>query len=242
MWNEGVAAHAAFLADYAINPLGVKSDSAIAEVVSSWLERAAPISDTLVIACNTLSIRYEQLREADPPGTSPLKVVSMVDCFDAMVRLEAELLANKKVLVVGTAFTASQPLHAQILDRVIPGVCVDTIGATELERKIARFEPWEGVADPAITAELKNAIGNADVAILACTCFPMVRVDLEALFPDVVFLDPGAYCPALIEGHHEAGQKRLAIEVTGDQVPAASVVSFAKSYLDEESVDHYRSQ
>lgn len=242
MWNEQAADHAVFLADYAINPLGVKSDAAIARVVSSWLERAANVSDTLVIACNTLSIRYHQLREAEDFDTTGLKVVSMVDCFEAMARLEADHLANKNVLVVGTAFTARQALYAQILNRVLPEVSVDTIAATELERKIARFECWEGTGDSALTTELRNRIGESDVALLACTCFPMVKADLESLFPDVVFLDPGAYCSGLIADHRLTQSKKLSIEVTGDEVPEASVISFARSYLDEESIDPYRSE
>jgi glutamate racemase len=241
IWKGQVADHAIFLADYAINPLGVRSDAALAEVVSSWLERAAGVSDTLVIACNTLSIRYEQIFTAGTTDNLGLNVVSMVDCFEAMVRSEVDILENRKILVIGTAFTARQPLYAQVVERVLPGAWVDTMAATALERKIARFEDWSGVEDSALTAELKTAIGDADVAILACTCFPMVKADLETLFPDVVFLDPGAYCSELITGHRKARQKRLSLEVTGNEVPAAKVISFARSYLDENSIDLYGS-
>ena len=241
MWNEQVAHHAVFLADYAINPLGVKSDTAIAEVVASWLERASRVSGTLVIACNTLSIRYEQLRVADSTPASGLNVVSMVDCFEAMVKREAGQLADKRILVVGTAFTAGQSLYAQVVKCVLPEANVDTVAATELERKIARFEDWKGADDSALTDELKEAIGDSDVTILACTCFPMVKADLEALFPGVLFLDPGAYCSELIEGHRKAGQKKLSLVVTGDAVSADAVVSFARTYLDEQSVERHGS-
>lgn len=242
MWQGQVAEHAIFLADYAINPLGVKSDVAIAEVVASWLKRAACASDTLVIACNTLSIRYQQLREAGPLGNPGLNVVSMVDCFEAMVRSEVDRLENRKILIVATEFTSRQPLYAQIVERVVPGACVDTMAATELERKIARFEGWNGAGDPALTGELRSAIGASDVTILACTCFPMVRADLEFLFPDVVFLDPGAYCSELITDHRGTRQKQLSLEVTGDEVPAAKVISFARSYLNMNTIDLYGSQ
>lgn len=242
LWNERTASQAVFLADYEINPLGVKSDSAIADVVAHWLERAARISDTLVIACNTLSIRYEQLRQGGTSSNSALKIVSMVDCFRAMLKHEAGRFVNKRVLVVGTAFTAEQTLYAEAVDRVIPGASVDTIAATELERKIARFEGWDGAGDATLTAELKAAIDNADVVVLACTCFPMVQPDLEVMYPDVVFLDPGAYCSGLLASEGNEQHKNLSIEVTGDDVPAALVISFAKSFLDEESIDLYRSQ
>ena len=50
MWGSGYAGDAIFMADYEINPLGVKSDSAIADVVNKWLRLAAENSETLVIA------------------------------------------------------------------------------------------------------------------------------------------------------------------------------------------------
>lgn len=242
LWEEQVACNATFLADYAINPLGVKSDSVIANVVARWIERASVVADTLVIACNTLSIRYAQMAASDRSAAPTLNVVTMVDCFDEMVKREAGQLANKAVLVVGTAFTARQPLYSHIVNRVLPDARVDTIAATELERKIARFEPWDGATDAALTAELTIAMAKADVVILACTCFPMVMADLEALFPDVVFLDPGAYCAVLLANRHNAQHKTLSVEVTGNEVPATSVISFAKSFLDGESIDLYRSQ
>ena len=40
LWDAGEAGNAIFLADYAINPLGVKSDPEIADVVERWLRLA----------------------------------------------------------------------------------------------------------------------------------------------------------------------------------------------------------
>ena len=85
LWSAGTASDAVFLADYASNPLGVKSNVDIAKVVERWLTQAAEVSDTLFIACNTLSIRYHQLYGSEGRLGRLTRVVSMADCFAAMV-------------------------------------------------------------------------------------------------------------------------------------------------------------
>ena len=231
LWGARIATDAVFLADYAINPLGVKSHAEIAEVVERWLTQAAEVSDTLVIACNTLSIRYHQLYGAGRRLGRLTRVVSMADCFAEMVKQEAGRIAGKKLLVIGTEFTAGQSLYSDIVEQVCPGTHVSTFAATELERKIARFGNWEGEIDATLTGELRRALDRAEIAILACTCFPIVREDLEAVFPDVLFLDPGAYSAGLVPGHAGTGDKTLSVTVTGEEVSAARVVEFAESYL-----------
>ena len=229
LWDVGRAADAIFMADYEVNPLGQKSDSRIAGVVGRWLELARKESDTLVVACNTLSIRYHQLLGADQRQSGPGQVVSMVDCFRAMAEREADRLADSKVLIVGTQFTASQALYPDLLSKAIAGVRVDTVAATELERRIARFEAWSSTDDSVLTSELRRALDQADVAILACTCFRMAKTELQSLYPRVEFLDPGAHCPALLGESETARRRSLAIRVTGNAVPPDHVTEFAKS-------------
>lgn len=235
LWTSGTAGSAVFLADYAINPLGVKDDLAIAEVADRWVARAAAVSDTLVIACNTLSIRYHQLRRTDVPTPGLVRVVSMVDCFEAMVKEEGDRLSNANVLIFGTEFTASQALYSDILDGASLGSRVKTVAATRLERTIARFERWD-VGEDLFTDALKASLDKTDIAILACTCFPMVKDELEALYPDVVFLDPGAYCSDILKKSVETQSNKLSVEVTGTEVSAARVIEYARSYLGDSSI------
>lgn len=231
MWNSGSACDAVFLADYATNPLGTKGDSAIADVVQRWLNLAQEHADTLVIACNTLSIRYHQLRRSDAPPSNLNQIVSMVDCFEAMVGIEANRLKNSNILVVGTEFTASQSLYSDMLNTASPGSRIDTIAATDLEQRIARFRDWEGEGGSLLASDLIKALEDTDIAVLACTCFPMVRAELEAMFPAVIFLDPGAYCSGLLKKSTITKDKKLCIKVTGDVVSRARVTDFATSYL-----------
>ena len=231
MWNAGRADDAVFLADYAVNPLGLKSDSAIANVTNSWLRLAEEHSDTLVVACNTLSIRHHQLLRSEVPLSGLKHVVTMVDCFEAMVKVEVDRLANRKVLIIGTEFTVSQPVYSDVLSAALPGVRINSIAATDLERMIARFQPWEGRVNSVLASDLRQAIENTDIAVLACTCFPIVKAELESLFPGVIFLDPGAYCSGLLQESATAQSRKLHIKVTGNVVTGARVAEFAQSYL-----------
>jgi glutamate racemase len=231
MWDSGHAGNALFMADYEVNPLGIKNESVISEVVSKWFSLAKQHSDTMIIACNTLSIRYHQLPSSAIASSGLKQIVSMVDCFEAMIKIEADQLANRKVLIIGTEFTASQPLYPDMLDTALPGLQVNTVAATELERKIARFEPWDSEGNSVFTSELRLAVENSDIAVLACTCFPMAKAELEFQFPGVIFIDPGAYCSGLLEEDTSRQKRKLSVILKGDVVPRARVTEFAQSYL-----------
>lgn len=236
LWNAGDAGDAVFLADYAINPLGVKSDSDIADVVYLWLKQAKEHSDTLVMACNSLSVRYNELLRSGAPVSGPKHIVSMVDCFKSMVQAETARLANKKVLIIGTRYTAGQKLYPDIMNAAVPDVRINTVAATDLERAIARLETWDSADESVLTGELRRALDDTDIAVLACTCFALVAAELGSLFPAVTFLDPGAYCSGLLKETSAARHKRLQIKVTGGVVSTARVTEFSKSYLDNGSI------
>ena len=237
LWRAGVATDAVFLADYAVNPLGVKSDDEIAATIDRWLRLAAEVSDTAVLACNTLSIRYRELYAAGPPAQAPARIVSMADCVAALAQHEAAQLANQRVLVIGTRYTASQGLYPQIIEDAATDVRTATVGATELERAIARLESWDSDNETVLTAELRRALAEADVAVLACTCFPMVANELSSLYPDVVFLDPGACCGDLLPSREGSQLPKLQLRVTGDTVSATRAREFARTYLNTGNVE-----
>lgn len=236
LWQRNRAGQAVFLADYAVNPLGVRNDAEIADVAERWIRLAGQHADTLVIACNTLSIRYRQLKRSGQSFTGLRRIVTMADCLEAMVRTEAARLDGLNVLIIGTEFTASQPVYPEIFATALPRTRVSAIGATELERKIARFQLEEGDVEPLVGAALERAIGEADAAVLACTCFPLVRSELESRFPRVLFLDPGEYCADLLKPDTAGLSRSLSIEVSGDAVAKERVTEFAKTLLGSDSV------
>lgn len=207
----------------------MKPDATIAEVANTWLQRAVQRSETLVVGCNTLSIRYHQLHETEKSEPGLRQIISMVDCFKAMIEAEADRIKNSKVLIIGTSFTASQPLYPDLLTDAISGIDVSTVAATELERSVARFQRWD--EQEVITLDLRQALEGAGFAVLACTCFPIASPKLEILFPDVEFLDPGAYGARLLNFDHFTQNRKLDLKVTGEVVSQASVAGFAENYL-----------
>jgi len=237
LWGSGRASQAVFLADYQCNPLGVKAEHEIAAVAKRWITTASSYGDTLLIACNTLSVRYHFLQQTEESLPQIARVISMVDCFEAMVSAERQTLLGKKVLIVGTQYTASQDVYPEILHANVPGVTTRTIAATELERRIARLQSW-GLEDSAVlTAELREALAEADIAVLACTCFPMASKQLKAEFPEVIFLDPGAYCTNLLQASGKEDAQALRLSVTGNIVSTAEATAFARGYLASGSVN-----
>jgi glutamate racemase len=231
LWGAGMAGDAIFMADYLVNPLGTKGEVEIADVVQRWTGFAERHADTLVIACNTLSIRHHQLRRDVKPESGLQQIVSMVDCFEAMVQAEADRLAGRSVLVIGTEFTASQDVYPRLLKAGAPCVSVKTFGATELERRIARLMPLEDDNGSVFEGDLRCAIEGVDFAVLACTCFPMVGSRLENLFPGVTFLDPGRYCAGLLKHRNAVRGRKVRLEVTGNVVARPRVEKFARVYL-----------
>lgn len=237
LWKANVASDVIFVADYAVNPLGTKSETEIADVVNRWIGFAEEYSEMLFVACNTLSIRYRQLIESGALSSIQQHVVSMVDCVDAMCTREADRLAGRRVLILGTEYTASQPMYPQLLACAAPGAQVDTAGATDLERGIARFDSRSMNGKFVLTCGLRHALDQADVVVLGCTCFPMVRDELVARYPAAEFLDPAAFAPTVIPATTIEGRRTLRLRVTGDVVSTKKVESLARRYLGCDSIE-----
>jgi glutamate racemase len=159
------------------------------------------------------------------------QVVTMVDCFRAMVQKEAAQFTHKRILIIGTAFTASQLIYPDLLTGNIPSVKVSTVAATALEGSIARLKEPTEITASLLTNELQTALQHTDIALLACTCFPMVQEELKSIFPKVLFIDPGIYCPDLLHASDGKQKRDLQLLITGSVVSPAAVQHFATNYL-----------
>jgi hypothetical protein len=63
-----------------------------------------------------------------------------------------------------------------------------------------------------------------------------VQDALEVIFPNAVFLDPGAYCSELLQGPASDHSQEVRLKTTGNVVTAERAADFARSYLDSGSV------
>ncbi len=180
-----------YAADFAGLPYGEKTESEIAARVPALLgrlvERYRP--QLVTIACNTAStIALPAVRAAlDIPvvGTVPA--------------VKPAALATKSGVIglIGTAATIRQPYIDNLLAEHGQGATLIRIAAPELvaaaERKLRGEEN-----DPAIFAEVMNRLtassqaDGMDIAVLACTHFPLVEAELSAAAPGAMRFIDGA--------------------------------------------------
>ena len=219
---------AMFVADYAVNPLGVKSDTEVRTALHRWVSLAAGRSDVMTIACNTASVRLEDSlgvrREAEEHG---LHVWSMVDLLDVLLAREAENLAGRRVCVLGTEYTVGRSVYAHRL-RAAGVHDIVPLGATLTERAIARLQYESREAREAIRAEVSAALGEADAVLLACTCFPLVSDLIEEIRPGILQLDPGREIRSVTSPTDRGEPNRLTLAVSGEAISGQEIEARAR--------------
>jgi glutamate racemase len=211
---SGTGLRAYFLADYAINPLGVKARDDVHAVLERWVRMATACSGTLVVACNTASVLLAQspdvLAMAESAG---LRVLSMVDLLDRVLAEHSRTVLGKRVCLMGTRFTVSQTIYR---DRLMGAGAVEVIplAATRTEAMIAhlRHETAEGRA--AILDEIGEIVRRADVVVLGCTLFPLIAPLVREVTPRCALLDPAAGIDGLFTSANPAPHT-LTLALTG---------------------------
>jgi glutamate racemase len=211
--REGLRAF--YLADYSVNPLGVKSHEEVRAALRRWIDLSATRAPLLVIACNTASARLDRcpelLERAESLG---LQVYSMVDLLDHALRAEADGVAGRRVCLMGTRFTVTDGTYRQRLleagaREVVP------LAATATERTVAHMEHGSVEGRETIEAEIGGAIGGVDTVLLACTCFPLVRDQIRQMNPRCEFVDPAAGVLSLPLPPTGSGPNRMWLTATG---------------------------
>jgi glutamate racemase len=207
-----------YLADYAVNPLGVKSQAEVRAALERWMRIARLRAPTLVVACNTASVLLEQAPDllATAAGEG-LRVLSMVHLFDRALASAASSVQGKRVCVMGTRFTVSQPVYR---DRLIRAGAAEVLplAATRTERTIARLKHTTDDGRREIADEAGESVRRSDVVVLACTLFPLVGPLLHELNPACVLVDPACGVDGAFAGASRGGTNRLTIALTGHAV------------------------
>jgi glutamate racemase len=216
-----------FLADYAVNPLGTRSRPEVHQALERWIDVAARRAGTLVVACNTASVLLEQAGElAETAAAAGLRVRSMVHLLDRALAAGPAVVRGKRVCLMGTRFTVSQPAYPERLFRA-GAADVRLLAATETERTIAHLLHTSPEGRRRIEDEAGPAVRDVDVVVLGCTLFPLVSNVLRDLNPRCVLLDPASGIDDLLQPGG-AGPNRLAIELTGETIGPDEVQSRAE--------------
>ena len=220
---SGTGIRAFYLADYAVNPLGVKTAAEVRGALERWIRIALPRTRTLVVACNTASVLLEQrpdvLSEAEDAG---LRVLSMVRLLDRVLASPASTVEGRRVCLMGTRFTVTQPVYR---DRLLRAGAAEVLplAATRTERTIAHLGHISEDGRREIVEEVGDTVRRADVVVLACTLFPLVGPLLLDINPACLLLDPAGGIPGTIAGTWPAGTNQLTLALTGRAIPIEDV-------------------
>jgi glutamate racemase len=214
----GAGLRAFFLADYAVNPLGIRSDDEVRAALNRWVDIAVQRSSTLIVACNTASVRLEDSldvrRRAEERG---LQLHSMVDLLDVMLARNSGALRDRRVCVMGTEYTVGRSLYRNRL-RAAGARDVVAFGATQTERAIAHLQHATDEGRRIIRDEIGDALADIEAVLLACTCFPLVAAQIAEINPDIVQLDPGVEVRSVIPEINRGKPNHLTLACTGEAV------------------------
>jgi glutamate racemase len=184
-----------YLGDTARLPYGSKSAATIARyAVSSVQFLVENGAQYLVIACNTASaLAMEPIRAA--VNTSVLGVIA------PGAQAASEITHSKNVYVIGTAATVSSHAYRSELGR---------LGVTAVEKACPLLVPLveEGWIDHPVTeqvariyldelmAEHRSSSALADVLVLGCTHYPLLKPLLHRVLPERMRLVDSAQATA----------------------------------------------
>jgi glutamate racemase len=207
-----------FLADYAVNPLGTKDHAGISAALTRWINQCAGRADTLVVACNTASVRLQECPEVlEKAADRGIRVFSMVDLLDGVLAEKSEDVRDKAVCLMGTEFTVGRPLYR---DRLRKGGASSVIllPATRTESRVAHLEFRSDEERADIREEVAGAVSAADSVVLACTCFPLVGDVLRETKRGIRLVDPAEGVGSIPGLEGGTGPNRLTVAVSGEAV------------------------
>ena len=229
--RPGAGLRAFFLADYAVNPLGTRSDDEVRAAHNRWLDIAAHRSRHMVVACNTASVRLEDSGDVRRrAGELGVRLHSMVDLLDILLARRSGELRGRRVCVMGTEYTVGRSLYRKRLRSVGVSETVP-LGATRTERAIAHLRHATDEGRRVIREEIGNTLADIDAVLLACTCFPLIGDQIAAINPDIVQLDPGPDIRSVVPDVHRGEPNHLTLAFTGgalgtDELEAQASVLF----------------
>lgn len=171
-----------YVADHAYGPYGERTLDQVrsrTELLARYLISAGV--DEIVIACNSASAAaLSHLRDVLPD-------VSFVG-MEPAVKPAAELTRNGIVGVLATGATFQGELFRSLVGRHASDITVIEQACPGLAAAIENDEPVGDLLDEFLCPVVKS---GADVIVLGCTHYPLIRSDIEERFPEgVLVVDP----------------------------------------------------
>lgn len=185
------AADLIYAADAAYLPYGLKSDAAlkarVPELLAALEARYAP--DLVVIACNTAST----IALAETRARLRAPVVGTVPA----IKPAAAASKSRVIGFLGTPGTIEREYSDSLIREFANGCAIVRCGSSALvdlaERKLGGQTLAEGAVAEALAPMFAHPDADRmDVAVLACTHFPLLRAEIEAASPPgLTWIDSG---------------------------------------------------
>ncbi len=176
-----------YLGDTARMPYGSKSPETIIEYsrqITDWL--VAHGATQIVIACHTASaVAADIVRKSLGQKNIPVFDVVQAGLDEALEKTRG------KIGVIGTRGTISSGAHKKYLLEKDPDVHVSTAAcpllAPLVEEGFSDRPESESILRYYVTPLVDKKI---DTLVLACTHYPLLRLHIEKIMPDVTIVDP----------------------------------------------------
>jgi glutamate racemase len=176
-----------YLMDDEAFPYGIKEDAWLEQRIMDVCTRAeqAIRPSLLVVACNTAStLALQRLRQ-----TLAIPVVGVVPA----IKTAAEQTSNGIIGLLATPATVSRPYTNQLATDFASHCTLLRLGSADLVRWAEEFIHqgcFEGDLHAHLDPWLKS--GNPSHVVLGCTHFPLLKPQLQQLWPAITWIDSGA--------------------------------------------------
>ncbi|HGO5816265.1 TPA: glutamate racemase [Mannheimia haemolytica] len=181
-------AHYLYCFDNAFFPYSEKSEAVLIERAVKIVQKIAekqPL-DMAVVACNTAStVVLPALREH-----FNFPIVGTVPA----IKPAAAISETKVIGLLATKGTVARPYVNELIKKYAQDCTVEKIGTTDLVEIVEEKQRTGKVDMNRLQKVVEEWQGKSelDTVILGCTHFPLVKVELQQLLPDVkYFVDPG---------------------------------------------------
>ena len=193
-----------YFGDTARTPYGSKATSTIrafAEEVADFLAETQNVK-MIAIACNTVSaIALEELRRRHP-------LIPVLGIISPASLAVAETCTEKnRIGVIGTKATIASGAYPKKITALRPGLSVSQQACPAFVPLIEEGIIENHIMDLTIRYYLDHFIGqdSIDTLVLGCTHYPLIRSNIDKLYPRLKVIDPSEEMLGSIKGALDGG-------------------------------------
>lgn len=186
-----------YFGDTARTPYGSKAPSTIMSFSRQIADFLVQMDvKMIVIACNTVSsISLEDLKERYPN-------IPVVGIIQPAAEKVAEICGQgNNVGIIGTKVTIKSRAHEKLIRELNPDIPIHSVACPALVPLIEEGIIENEIMDLSIQYYLDHFVSyhKLDTLVLGCTHYPLIRPNLEKLYPGLTIINPSEEIITTIE-------------------------------------------